>query len=241
MQDSAKKVYLELLALWLVVLLSIRLVVFAHSALGIHEIILGVVPLLFVYAPVWLCNYRKVDSYAYFLYIPNFTDFVAWAKAVQSALILNVITWSGFVPLYYVYYTMVVPQLFPAARVYHFIGVLPKELLLTVLYQIFYVAIPEEFFYRGYFQTRLNEIHTKKIQVFGVPMGMGVVYSNLFFAFGHSIVQFQWWHFATFFPGLLFSWSREKNQDILSGALFHASCNIGIVCLDTMFGLRSPL
>ena len=48
-----------------------------------------------------------------------------------------------------------------------FIGAIPQELLLTILYQIFYVALPEEFFYRGYFQTRLNELYPSKMELVG--------------------------------------------------------------------------
>ena len=47
-----------------------------------------------------------------------------------------------------------------------------------------------------------------KGRVFGTPMGLGAVFASLFFAFGHSLVTFQWWHFATFFPGLVFAWMR---------------------------------
>ncbi len=229
-----------MVVLWLVVLLAIRGMVFAHKGLGIHEIVLGVVPLLFIYAPVWVCNWRKEDSYAYRLFVPNFSDWQAWWRATRLALVLNVGVWSWFIPLYYWYYTHGLEIIWGIANK-AYIGRLPEELLLTILYQIFYVALPEEFFYRGYFQTRLNELYPRKWKVWGAKMGIGAVYANLFFAFGHSIVQFQWWHFATFFPGMLFAWARERSNGVLSGALFHACCNIGIVMLDTAFGLRSPL
>lgn len=227
-------------ALWLGVLLCIRLVVFLHKVVGVHEIILGVAPLLFIYAPVWLCDYRKVDSYQYRLYVPAFKDFAEWGRALKLAGWLNLSIWICFVPLYFLYYTHFFESIWNLPN-RHFIGTLPKDLLLTIAFQIFYVAIPEEFFYRGYFQTRLDEIYPKRWSFFGTSLGMGVVYSNLFFAFGHSLVQFQWWHFATFFPGLIFAWARERSDGIVAGALFHGCCNIGIICLDTMFGLRSPM
>jgi len=106
-----------------------------------------------------------------------------------------------------------------------------------ILFQLFFVAIPEEFFYRGYFQTRLNEVFPRKWLIFGVPMGWGSVIACLFFAFGHTIVLFQWWHFATFFPGMVFAWLREKTDGVIAGAFFHAGCNIIIVCLDTWYGI----
>ena len=85
----------------------------------------------------------------------------------------------------------------------------PNDVLTLVAYQLFFVAIPEEFFYRGYFQTRLNEVFLDTT-VFGVSMGMGSVWAALFFAFGHTVVLFQWWHFATFIPGLVFAWLRRR-------------------------------
>lgn len=234
------RVWMELWGLWIAVLILIRLIVTAYKAFGVHEIVLGVVPLLFIYAPVWLSNLRKVDSYAYRLYVPGFTDWQAWMKAGALTFRMNMYTWIWFIPLYWLYYTYGMSILW-GIESKSFIGALPRELLLTILYQIFYVALPEEFFYRGYFQTRLNELYPRKWTLWGADIGLGAVYANLFFAFGHSIVQFQWWHFATFFPGMLFAWAREKNNGVLPGALFHACCNIGIICLDTAFGIRSPV
>jgi membrane protease YdiL (CAAX protease family) len=52
------------------------------------------------------------------------------------------------------------------------------------------------------------------------------------------VVQLQWWHFATFFPGMVFAWMRERTGGVITGALFHAVCNIGVVCLDTYYGIR---
>ena len=238
--EQRRKVWFELMALWLGILLLIRLLVFLYNSLGVHEVVLGAVPLLFIYGPVLLCNVRKTDSYAYRLYVPGFSDIQTWLQACKLALMLNVGIWVWFIPLYWLYYTYGM-QFFWGIEAKSFVGTLPKELLLTVLYQIFYVALPEEFFYRGYFQTRLNELYPRKWNIWGAQLGMGAVYANLFFAFGHSVVQFQWWHFATFFPGMLFAWAREKSNGVASGALFHACCNIGIIVLDTAFGLRSPL
>ena len=106
-----------------------------------------------------------------------------------------------------------------------------------VAYQIFFVAIPEEFFYRGYLQTRLNEVHARRWVIGGASLGVGAVVANLLFAFGHSVVQVQWWHFATFFPGLLFAWMRERSGRVVPGALFHAFCNVSVISLDALYGV----
>lgn len=220
------------MALWLGTLLLIRLAVELQSGLGLPDWTLAVVPLLFIYAPVALCGYRGVDSWSYRLSIPAFRDLRAWGSALWLTGKVSLLIWPLFVLGYHLFQT----EINGFSPVYN----IPENLHVLVAYQIFFVAIPEEFFYRGYFQTRLNEVCPRKFLVFGTPIGWGSVFACLFFAFGHSLVLFQWWHFATFFPGMVFAWMRERTGGVVSGALFHAVCNIGIVCLDVFYGLRSP-
>jgi uncharacterized protein len=204
------KVWIELVLFWFVIMLGVRGFVLLQSSSGLPEWILGIVPFLFIYSPVWLCHFRGVSSWDYHLSIPAFRDWPAWWSAMRSNLKVNLCIWPWFIPVYHFYQTEFFSQKLG--------WVFPEELLLIIAYQFFFVAIPEEFFYRGYFQTRLNEIFPKKFLIFGVPMGWGAIWASLFFAFGHSLVQFQWWHFATFFPGLIFAWMKEKNNGIISGA-----------------------
>lgn len=222
------RVLWELTGLWLVTLLLIRAVVEIQKG-GLPDWTLAAVPFLFIYAPVALCRWRGVDSYAYRLAIPDFGDRAAWREAlvlVGKTVALITIPWLVG---YHLYQT----QIFgftPEWRV-------PKDAWLLVPYHLFFVALPEEFFYRGYFQTRLNEVFPRKFLVFGVAVGWALPIACLFFAFGHSLVQVRWWHFATFFPGLVFGWMREKTGQPLAGALFHAWANVTVNWLDTMYGV----
>ncbi|MCP4815541.1 MAG: CPBP family intramembrane metalloprotease [Planctomycetaceae bacterium] len=185
--------------------------------------------MLFIYVPVMWCRRRGVDSYSYRLSIPAFRDVASWRAALQiNGTLLAIIT-LPFLVGYHYYQTMIFG--------YEPGHGLPEQVWVMAGYQIFFVAIPEEFFYRGYFQTRLNEVYERKFLIFGVPMGWGSVLAALFFAFGHTLVLFQWWHFATFFPGMVFAWLREKTDGVIAGAFFHAFCNIGVVCLDTHYGI----
>lgn len=219
----------ELVLLWLGTLLAIRVVVTAHD-LGVHEIILAAVPFLFVYAPVYLCEWRKVDSYAYHLALPAFSDRAAWRDAAMAAGKIIALILIPWLVGYHLYQTRIF-HLHPALRA-------PKDAWLLVPYHLFFVAIPEEFFYRGYFQTRLNEVMQKRWTVFGVQVGWSLPVTAVFFAFGHSIVTVRWWHFAIFFPALVFGWLREKTKGTLAGAFFHAWCNITVAWLDAMYGIR---
>lgn len=216
------------MALWLVTLLLIRAVVVVQP-MGLPEWVLAGVPFLFIYAPVALCRLRGVDSFAYRVAIPAFADRAAWREAfVLVGVVVAIITVPWLVG-YHAWQTVLFDRV-PHLRV-------PADPWLLVPYHLFFVAIPEEFFYRGYVQTRLNEVFPRKFLIFGTPVGWALPIACLFFAFGHSLVQFRWWHFATFFPGLVFGWMRERTGHPLAGALFHAWCNVTVNWLDTMYGV----
>lgn len=228
---ARKAVFRELICLWLGTLLAIRLVVELHRGAGLPDWVLALVPLMFIYVPVGLCRFRGVDSWSYRLSIPAFRDGPAWRAVLVSnvrlLLIIGPLFWIG-----YHFYQTLIFGFEPGHG-------LPADALTLIGYQLFFVAIPEEFFYRGYFQTRLNEVMERRFMIFGVPMGWGSVWASLFFAFGHTLVLFQWWHFATFFPGMVFAWLREKTGDVTAGAVFHAICNIAVIHLDTHYGIIS--
>ncbi len=269
----------ELTLLWLLTLGAIRLVValqpaipaVGFSGLTLRDAVLALVPFLFIYTPVWLCEFRRRDSAAYGLYIPAFSDVSAWGAAARHAgwLALLILVpwlvgyhlyqngvlafveaagpirsaadftrsverlWSGELDLFATRsaWSVFTETRFPAFR-------WPADAALLVPYHVFFVAIPEEFFYRGYFQARLNEVFPTRWKVFGTWVGPGLLVAAVFFAFGHSLVTLRWWHFATFFPGLLFGWLRERTGSTLPGALFHAWCNVCVSLLDASYGVR---
>ena len=68
--STRKQVWTEIIALYLITLLAIRTVVAVVEAIGLHEVFLALVPILFMYAPVLLCRWRGVDSYSYPLALP---------------------------------------------------------------------------------------------------------------------------------------------------------------------------
>lgn len=105
-----------------------------------------------------------------------------------------------------------------------------KALALFLTYA-FFVGFGEEILYRGYMQSRLNEVFEKPYTFFGVPFGWGAVITALLFGFSH-IGVLRWmfglstevtiaWGFAAFFAGLVFGFVREKSGSILAPALLH--------------------
>lgn len=203
-----------------------------QSGLGLPDWVRAAVPLLFMYAPIALCQWRGADSWAYRLSIPALRDRASWSEALRLSFGTLALIAVPFLVGYHLYQTLIF-DFHPGHR-------WPSKPFLEIAHHLFFVAIPEEFFYRGYFQTRLNEVFPRRFLIFGTPIGYGALFAAIYFAFGHSVVTFQWWHFATFFPGLVFAWMRERTGGVTAGALFHAACNISVVFLDTWYGIRPP-
>jgi hypothetical protein len=104
---------------------------------------------------------------------------------------------------------------------------LPPEPLTAALGQVLVVAMPEEFFFRGYMQGRLAERYPPRVVV---PL------VALIFALGHVLVSFEPGTLMVFFPGLVFGLLRHLTGSILAGALFHACCNLLIDILHRSVG-----
>ena len=95
-------------------------------------------------------------------------------------------------------------------------------------YQFLLVALPEEFFFRGYFQTTLNRVFGQPWKILGTPLGWSWILTAVVFAFAHSVISLQWWHFSIFFPALLFGYLRERTGTITAPIILHAFSNIFI-------------
>jgi len=112
---------------------------------------------------------------------------------------------------------------------------------MQALYQLLCVGYAEEFFYRGYMQTRLNDLYDpERWTLFGAKFGWSLPITAVLFTVGHSIVEWQWWQPFILFPALIFGWMRARSGNVLAGALFHAWANTVMIVLDHIYGL-SPL
>ncbi|HZA50832.1 MAG TPA: MXAN_2755 family glutamic-type intramembrane protease, partial [Myxococcaceae bacterium] len=96
------------------------------------------------------------------------------------------------------------------------------------------VALPEEFFYRGYIQGRLRDLWPEGKTIFGARLGRAFWLTALLFAIGHLAI-FQTWRLAVIFPALLFGWLRERTGTVMGAALFHATCNLLALILEASF------
>jgi CAAX protease family protein len=111
------------------------------------------------------------------------------------------------------------------------------ELFGETLSQIAVIALPEEAFYRGYLQSRLDEAFEPRWRVLGAQIGPGLVASAAIFAFGHVATVHLPTRLAVFFPALLFGWLRARSGGVGASVVLHALCNVGEQVLGRGFGV----
>ncbi|HEY3352697.1 MAG TPA: CPBP family intramembrane glutamic endopeptidase [Polyangia bacterium] len=98
--------------------------------------------------------------------------------------------------------------------------------LVAAFTQVVAVGLPEEFFFRGYLQGRLEEALPARRRFLGVPVGQALLLASVLFALGHYLIDFDPRRLAVFFPALAFGWMRTASGSIVPGAIFHALCNL---------------
>lgn len=196
----------------------------------------------------------KVVATVGFLYLPllsmdrrgeDYRDFGLSTRQlgrdVKQFLAVSAVVFPLFV-LGYVAFAWIFPRLpadwmhllTPYVRAPEFHFKVPPRFGEWVVDQLFVVALPEEFFYRGFVQTRLRDAWPQGRVFFGARLGPAFWVTALLFALGHLAI-FQVWRLAVFFPALLFGWMRERSGSVVGAALFHASANLLVQVLDASF------
>lgn len=100
-------------------------------------------------------------------------------------------------------------------------------LLSLVLSQLILVALPEEFFYRGFLQEKLKQAGWQRTWHIGpLPLSTATMLASALFAVGHLFIGFGAHRLAVFFPSLVFGSLREKTQGIVASTIYHACCNL---------------
>jgi hypothetical protein len=113
----------------------------------------------------------------------------------------------------------------------------PVQLVNDSLGQILLVALPEEAFYRGYLQTRLDEALPGRVRFLGAELGPGILVASAIFAMGHFVTVPLPARFAVFFPSLVFGWLRSRTRGIGASLGFHAFCNVFSELLGRAYGV----
>jgi uncharacterized protein len=92
--------------------------------------------------------------------------------------------------------------------------------------QVLAIALPEEMFYRGFLQSRLDKVWPPRLKLLGAEVGYGLLVSSLIFAAGHLVTTPDVSRLAVFFPSLMFGWLRARTGGIGAAVAFHAACNL---------------
>lgn len=91
--------------------------------------------------------------------------------------------------------------------------------------QIFIIGLSEEFFFRGYVQTRLNHAFRKPYTFLGARWGWGLIAAAVLFGLCH-IVDGNLARMKVVFFGLFAGWLRERSPSIAVPTLYHGLSNI---------------
>jgi hypothetical protein len=108
---------------------------------------------------------------------------------------------------------------------------------LWFLTQLIVIALPEEYFYRGYLQTRLGEC-LKQTERSGAIFGISYqnVAASTLFAIGHLAVPINgsilFNRLSVFFPAIAFGWLRERTDNISGAVIYHAGCNMMVLLAE---------
>lgn len=95
-----------------------------------------------------------------------------------------------------------------------------------ILAQFILVALPEEYFYRGYLQTTLDDAMPQRARWWIFHLSPAILITSVLFGVGHFIIDLRPARMSVFFPSLLFGWLRDHTGTILSCVVYHAACNL---------------
>lgn len=115
-------------------------------------------------------------------------------------------------------------------------------IVLWLLTQVAFIALPEEFFYRGYLQTRIRHAlgarrrEADDSEPSGGPTRswLGIseenVLASAMFGLAHLLIPVGGRIIASrisvFFPALVFGWLRDRTGSITAPVVYHAGCNM---------------
>jgi membrane protease YdiL (CAAX protease family) len=220
----------EVLAIWALCFLGI--VVAKASGSGQAKL---VATLGFLYLPLLPMLRRNEDYPDFGLTLRNWRgDLKLAAVVLGTVLPLFVLGYAGFVQLLPQLPRTAQALLAPYVGVPHFALRLPPRFPEWIIDQLFVVALPEEFFYRGYVQTRLRDALPRGPLLWGARLGPAFWWTAVLFALGHLAI-FEVWRLGVFFPALLFGWMRERTGSVLGAALVHACSNLLMQVLEASF------
>ncbi len=152
--------------------------------------------ILFLYVPLF--HYRRGS-------VPSWLGIRDLRRSALASLALLL----GGAVVYFVYASLPLP---PGAAAPPATAMPPLGQFL--FRQIFFAAVPEEVFFRGYLYDAFDERGWEPI-----------VLTSALFAAGHLAIHPSAYRAMTFFPALLFGWGRRKSGNVYVPVLLHLAFN----------------
>jgi membrane protease YdiL (CAAX protease family) len=128
-------------------------------------------------------------------------------------------------------------------------GKLSLVIIPTILWQFILSGFGEEFIYRGYFQSRLNQAFGRPVRLFGIQFGIGLFAASLLFGILHAFNGYDpvlgfssldWnWALESFLGGLMLGVIREKTGTLLAPGIAHGLPDAVGEPLIKLFGWES--
>lgn len=133
-----------------------------------------------------------------------------WALATAAAMVVPLaIGWS----------------LWSSQRITVPVGETAEHWLVEFAGQLLLVALPEEAFYRGYVQSRLDVAWPPRRRILGASCGPSILLASVLFAIGHILTEPDLRRLVVFLPSLVFGWLRARTGGIGASMVLHALCN----------------
>lgn len=106
--------------------------------------------------------------------------------------------------------------------------------------QFLLVALPEEVFYRGFLQTRLEQgFAARGISTTWLGFTPAIFWASILFGLGHLLVPVGGAilanRMAVFFPSLLFGWLRRRTGSVVASTIYHAFSNAMVLLAAVHF------
>jgi membrane protease YdiL (CAAX protease family) len=125
-------------------------------------------------------------------------------------------------------------------------GRLSLVIVSTVVWQFVLSGFGEEFAFRGYFQSRLNQAFGRPVRLFGIQFGAGLIIASLLFGLWHAdntyvpaigLRSLAWgWGLWTFAAALFFGVIREKTGTLVAPGIAHGLPDAVGEALRLIFG-----
>ena len=140
-----------------------------------------------------------------------------FAKDIGLALLIGAVTFPPFAIGHHYW------QQYFGAGGYRF--TVPPDIVSTLWKNTFLIALPEEMFYRGFLEHRLDKLWPTKHHVWIIPLSRTVFLASALFALGHFLGEYNPARLGPFFPAFVFSGLTRKSNCVAGAVLYHGMSN----------------